>query len=59
MTCPTPKINRKDTFSLNCESCCLSLTETQVINIVGALGERIKRTQPNAGIQEDWAPGKD
>lgn len=53
------KINVKDTFSSNWENCCPSLSKVKVINIVGALGEKIKRTQPSVGFQEAWAPGKE
>lgn len=59
MICPILKINEKHSFYLNWESCCPSLSKVKVINIVGALGERIKRTQLSAGIQEAWAPGKE
>lgn len=59
MICPILKINGKDSFTLNWETCCPSLNKVKVINTVGALGERIKRTQSSAGIQEAWAPGKE
>ena len=58
LICYFLKINGKDTFSSNWENCCPSLSKVKVINIVGALGEKIKRTQPSVGFQEAWAPGK-
>lgn len=57
MICPILKINGKNAFPPNWESCYPSLSKVKVINIVGAEGERVKRTQLSAGIQEAWAPG--